>query len=390
MRTAYKFRMYPNKQQEATLGTTLEICRHLYNIALADRKNTYELEGVSRSYEDQAGFLIGEKQHNPYLPGVYSQVEQDVLKRVKKAFDNFFRMVRDHAKEKGYPRFKGVGRYNSFTYPQSGFRLDGTRLTLSKIPGTVRVFVHRQIEGKIKTCTLKRDGTGAWFVIFVTEREISTKAEPNTVLSVDLGINHVVTTSNGQPFDYPKYYIQAEKKNRTTEKALHRKKLGSKNRMKAKVELSRICKRVTNLRDEFLHQVSRKLVDSADVIIFEDLSIQNMLQNHHLAKHIQDGSWGKLIRFTQSKAERAGKSVVLVDPRNKSQNCSGCGTTVLKVLAKRIHSCPKCGLQLDRDHNAALNILTRGLREIACGKLASGLGIRPSKRQLHEAGSSGL
>ena len=387
MRTAHKFRIYPNKQQSATLDLTLETCRRLWNIALEDRKVNWELNGIFRSYEDQAAILTSEKKIYPELCSVYSQVLQDVLKRLKKAFDNFFRRVKAHEKEKGYPRFKSKGRYNSITYPQSGFKLDGSRLTLAKIPGTIRTFVHRPVVGKVKTCTLKRDGRGAWFVIFVTEQEDPVKIEPTIAIGVDLGISHAVTTSEGQTFDYPRYYVQAEKKNRAAEKSLHRKKLGSRNRRKARVKLSCIGKRVTNLRDEFCHQVSRKLVDSADLIVFEDLQIQNMLKNHHLAKHVSDVSWGKLIQFTASKAARAGKTVELVDPRNTSQRCSDCGEIVLKELSERTHSCPNCGLQLDRDHNAARNILTLGLRGIACGELTSGLGIRLSKRQLCEAGS---
>jgi putative transposase len=221
----------------------------------------------------------------------------------------------------------------------------------------------------------------------VTEQEDPVKLEPRTALGVDLGLSHAVTTSEGHSFDYPKYYAQAEKKQRAANKTLHRRKKGSKNRRKAQSKLNVIGKRVTNLRDEFCHQVSRKLVDTADLVVFEDLQIQNMLKNHHLAKSISDVSWGKLIQFTQSKAARAGKTVELVDPRNTSQRCSDCGEIVLKELSERTHSCPNCSLQLDRDHNAALNILTLGLRGIACGELTSGLGIRLSKRQLCEAGS---
>ena len=147
---------------------------------------------------------------------------------------------------------------------------------------------------------------------------------------------------------------------------------------------------MTNLREEFLNQVSRKLVDSADIIVFEDLNISGMLKNHNLAKHIQDVSWGKLIQLTQSKAERAGKSVVFVDPRNTSQMCSGCGILVAKDLSERVHVCPVCGLRLDRDHNAALNILTLGLRGGAYGDLASGPESLSGKRQILEVGSPGL
>jgi putative transposase len=390
MKTAYKFRIYPNKQQIAVLDVTLETCRHLWNDALADWKNTWDQDHKNTTYEDQAAILTLEKQRNPYLKEVFSQAEQDVLRRLKKAFDNFFRRCREHAKEKGYPRFKSKGRYNSFTYPQSGFKLIGNRLNLSKIPGTIRTFIHREIVGRIKTCTIKRDGTGRWFVIFTTEQEDPVKLDPETAIGVDLGISHAAVTSEGTVFDYPKYYVQAETKNRAAEKSLHRKKLGSKNRKKAQIALSRIGKRVTDLRDEFCHQVSRKLVDSADLIVFEDLNISGLLKNHNLAKHISDVSWGKLVRFTQSKAERAGKSVVLVDSRNTSQRCSGCGQIVPKDLSERVHRCPFCGLTLDRDFNAALNILTLGLRGIAYRDLTSALSLRATASRIREVGSSGL
>jgi putative transposase len=373
MKAAYKFRLYPTKQQEAMLDLTLETCRHLWNDALADRKNAWERDGITRTYNQQAELLRIEKENGRYA-GIHSQVLQDVLRRLKKASDNFFRRVREGAKEKGYPRFKS--QYKSITYPQSGFKLEGSRLTLSKIEGSIRVFKHREVEGKIKTCTIKKDGTGAWYVIFVTEQENPAKLEPKTSIGVDLGITHAAVTSDGQYFDYPKYYVQAEKKNRAAEKSLHRKKPGSSNRKKARVELARIGKRVTNLRDEFLHQVSRKLVDSADLIVFEALNIQGMLKNHCLAKHIQDVSWGKLIRFTQSKAERAGKSVVLVDPRGTSQRCSSCGHVVPKTLKDRVHICPRCGLILCRDLNSSIDIRTLGLRGIACGDLTTTLSKR--------------
>jgi putative transposase len=389
MRTAYKFRMYPTKQQIAVLDVTLETCRHLWNDALADRKNQYEQYHKNTSYEDQAGILTQEKQRHKGLYSVHTHVLQDVLRRLKKAFDNFFRRVREHAKKKGYPRFKGEGRYNSFTYPESGFKLTGTRLTLSKIPGTLRVFLHREIEGKVKTCTIKRDGTGRWYVIFTTEREDPVKVPVHTVLGVDLGITHAVVTSDGQVFDYPKYYVKAQKKLRAAQKTLHRRKKGSNNRAKARLRVANVSRRVTNLRDEFIHQVTRKLVDSADAIIFEDLSIGNMLKNHCLAKHISDVSWGKLVRFTQSKASRAGKSVVLVDPRYTSQTCPKCGRVVPKDLSERVHNCP-CGYIADRDFVSSLIIKALGLRVLACGELSSGLGARLSKRQFVEAGSFAL
>jgi IS605 OrfB family transposase len=194
------------------------------------------------------------------------------------------------------------------------------------------------------------------------------------VYTEDLGISHAVVISDGQYFDYTGYYVLAQRQNRMANKSLHRKKKGSQNRKKAQHRLSVIGKNVTNHRDEFLHQVSRKMVNSADIIIFEDLNIQGILKNHCLAMCIQDVSWGKLIRFTQSKAERAGKCMVFVDLRNTSKQCSGCETIVPKDLSERQHRCPSCGLSIDRDLKAAKNILTLGLRGIAYGEMASGLG----------------
>jgi putative transposase len=151
MKRAYKFRLYPTRQQETILEDTLDTCRLLWNLALEDRRIHFKETGKSRSYEDQAALLRIEKMNNPAINQVHSQVLQDVLRRLKKAFDNFFRRLREHAKKKGYPRFKK--RYRSFTYPQSGFKLEGSRLDLAKV-GSIRIFAHREIEGKIKTCTI--------------------------------------------------------------------------------------------------------------------------------------------------------------------------------------------------------------------------------------------
>jgi putative transposase len=379
MKTAYKFRMYPNKQQEAQLDVTLETCRHLYNTALADRKYCHEQEGISRSYEDQAATLTLEKKDGRWQ--VFSQVSQDVLKRVDKAFKAFFRRVKAGEKP-GYPRFKGVGWYKSFTYPQVGFKLEGSKLTLSKI-GSVRIFQHRDIEGKIKTCTIKKDHLGHWYATIVSDVVDVPQVEPKIALGVDVGLKSLVALSTGDTIQYPRYYVQSQAKLAVAQRNLSRKKNGSANRRKAKIKVAKISQRVQYLRDEFLHQVSRKLVDSADLIVFENLNIQSMLTNHNLAKHIQDHAWGKLIRFTQSKAAKAGKVVELVDARYTSQKCFQCGIIVPKTLAERVHRCPNCGLEMDRDINASLNIRTLGLRGRAYRDMAKNQPIR-------EVGSSAL
>ena len=359
MKTAYKFRMYPNKQQETSLDLTLDTCRHLYNLALADRKNAYEQESISRTYEDQAARLVAEKKDGNFK-GVFSQVLQDVLRRLDKSFKSFFRRVKN-GETPGYPRFKGKGWYKSFTYPQVGFKLDGSKLTLSKI-GSIRIFNHREVEGKIKTCTIKKDNLGHWYAILVSEVEDVSPIEPKTAIGVDVGLKSLVALSTGDTIQYPQYYVQAEEKLAVAQRNLSRKKSGSANRLKAKAKVAKLHQKIQHHRDEFLHQVSRMIVDSADLIVFENLNISGMLKNHNLAKHIQDHAWGKLIQFAQSKAAKAGKVVELVDARYTSQKCSQCGIMVPKTLADRTHLCPNCGLEMDRDINASLNIRTLGLR----------------------------
>ncbi len=191
MNTAYKFRMYPNRLQEAQLDLTLDTCRHLYNTALADRKTTYEVEGISRSYEDQTAILTLEKRKGNFQ-GVFAQVLQDVLRRLDKTFKAFFRRVKN-GEEPGYPRFKGKGRYDSLTYKQLGFGIKDGKLHLSKI-GDIKIKLHRPIEGKIKTCTIRRMPTGKWFACFSVEIEDTPLPPWKDAIGVDVGLKSLVTS----------------------------------------------------------------------------------------------------------------------------------------------------------------------------------------------------
>ena len=253
--------------------------------------------------------MLTVERKNGNFNGIYAHCLQDVLRRLDKSYKAFFRRVKA-GEEPGYPRFKGKGWYKSFTYPDSetGYKIEGSKLTLSKI-GSLRIFKHRVVEGKIKTCTVKKDNLGHWYAILVSEIEDVPQIEPKTAVGIDIGLKSLVTLSTGEAIQYPRYYVKAEQKLAVAQRDLSRKKKGSSNRRKAKINVARIGQRVTNLRDEFLHQVSKKIVDSADLIVFENLNILWMLKNHHLAKHIQDHAWGKLIQFTQSKAAKAGKAV---------------------------------------------------------------------------------
>ncbi len=362
MRKSFKFRIYPNKNQEAKLDRTLSTCRHLYNDALSERKKQAELNRLKKefdvfplgkpewiSYEDQAKDLSESK--TDFQKEIHSQVLQNTLKRLDKSFRNFFNGF-------GYPRFQGRNRYNSFTYPQSGFAIESGKLNLSKI-GSVKIILHREIEGKIKTCTIKKD-IDQWYVSFSCEIENPIiPVEIKTEIGIDVGLSSLITLSNGRQIEPPEFLRKSEDKLTQQQKRLSRKKLRSKNRNKQRIKVAKVHRKIRNHRTDFAHKTSRKLVDTYDRIVFEDLQIKNMMQNHHLAKSISDAGWYQLISLTKSKAEYAGKVVELVNARNTSQNCSGCGNPVPKDLSVRTHSCPFCGLVLDRDHNAAINILNR-------------------------------
>ncbi len=376
MRKSYKFRLYPAKEQEIVLVKTLDVCRYIYNEFLADRKNAYDRCNQGLTTFDQ----ITQVKYIEFNTEVFSQIKQDVLRRLGKSFDAFFRRCKT-GETPGYPRFKGKDRYNSFTYPQSGFRIEGTKLKLSKI-GSIKIKQHREIEGKLKTCSIKREGD-QWYAVFSVDMGASPeKIRPSTSIGIDVGLNSCVTLSNGEQYDSPIYCRKSERSLAVQQKRLSKKKRRSSNRLKQKLKVAKVHRKIRNQRLDFNHKLSRALVNRFDRIVFEDLSIKNMVKNHHFAKSIHDVAWGQLIQMAKSKAEEAGKYVELVNPFNTSQECSSCGNIVRKALSVRIHKCPECGLELDRDVNAAINILNRctvGTTGRACGVTDVGLG--------YEAGS---
>jgi len=280
-----------------------------------------------------------------------------------KSYSNFFR--RSIEKKDGaniraiFPRFKSKRRFKSFTYPQSGFEiLPNGHLKLSKI-GTVRMFKHREIGGTLKTCTIKRDAVGDWYAIFTTELPDVEKKRLRTAIGVDVGLEKLATLSTGETIEPPKFLIKTEEKIRILQRKLSKKKKGSENRGKTRKRLAKAHRRVVRQRDDFMHKSAKKMAERADVIVFENLNIRGMVQNGRLAKSIMDASWDKLIQYTTQKVEETAGQVVLVDPRGTSQICSKCGATVKKSLSGRTHGCPNCGLLMDRDLNASLNILGR-------------------------------
>ncbi|MBU4076747.1 MAG: transposase, partial [Euryarchaeota archaeon] len=297
MRKTFQFRIYPGRKQEVVLNRTLSTCRHLYNDSLAERKRQAELNKLRKQFDifpwgkpewinkyDQMLDLTASK--TPYQKEVFSQVLQDAIKRVDKSFKNFFNGF-------GYPRFQGRDRYNSFTYPQSGFELKDGKLILSKI-GTIKIILHREIEGIIKTCTIKRD-IDHWYVSFSCEIDNPVLVEIKTKTGIDVGLIDLITLSNGEQIEPPKFLRKSEDNLIHKQKRLSRKKKGSEKRSKQRIIVAKVHRRIRNQRKDFAHKTSRMLVDNYDLIKFEDLQIKNMVQNHHLAKSISDAGWYQLM-----------------------------------------------------------------------------------------------
>jgi putative transposase len=412
---AYKYRLYPNKKQTETLQWTLDRARELYNAAIQERRDAYEIsvkrhpnfhdeatrkqltQGQSLNYNQQATQLPEIKEIRREYHDIYSQVLQDVLRRVDKAYKAFFRRIKE-GQTPGYPRFQGYRRYDSFTFPQSGFSLaEDHRVCLSKI-GTIKVKFPtgkkaRPPVGEMKTCTINREGE-QWFIIFTceVEPEVVYHAREEAV-GIDLGLLHFATLSDGSTIENPRHLRQAEHKLACLQQALSRKKRGSKRRRKAAQRVGKAHRHIRNQRKDFHHKQVRKLVTQYQTIVFEKLQPAHMSkrpkpkQNEEtgqylpngasakagLNKSIADAGWGQFQQICESKAECAGSRVLFVSPKYTSQMCSGCGAIVKKELEERWHEC-SCGCSLDRDHNAAINILRLGLqvveREPALGRSA--------------------
>lgn len=359
----FQYKLKPTKEQTEIIQQTLNLCRWLYNTGLEQRIVAYKKQKKTISLYAQRMELPQLKKELPFFKDIHSQVLQNVLERLDKAYQAFFRRLKTGEKA-GFPRFKGANRYNSFTYVQSGFALNGKLLKLSKI-GNVRIQYHRPVNGTIKTCTITQKN-GSYYACFSCEMEVTSipSGGSTNAIGIDLGVRHLAITSDGEFYENPKHLRSLERNLKTKQRKMAKKKKGSARRKKAVRQLAKLHEHIANKRKDTAHKTSRKLVNQYDVLVFENLNIQGMLKNHLLSKSIADSGWRQLIEYTTYKAENAGKQVVLVNPYNTTQRCSKCKTLVKKTLKDRIHAC-SCGYMADRDVNAAENILQLGLEKIA-------------------------
>jgi putative transposase len=368
MRKSFQFRIHPTKKQETLLLNTLEQCRGLYNHLLNERKRSWEEEKKGLSLYDQINTFPVLKERVPELREVHSQVLQNVAIRIDLAFKAFFRRAKQGINP-GYPRFRGLGRYDSFTYPQAppkgGFRVNDNSVSLSKI-GKVKTIFHRPVEGCIKTCTVRRTATGKWFVSFSCE--ISQSVLPTSVNSIglDAGLSSFYTLSDGSKVDNPRFFKTEEKSLAKAQRKLSKQTKWSTKHRKARKVVARVHERISNKRKDFTHKLSRKLVNTYGTIVVEDLSINDMQKDNFrcINKGIADVAWRGFFDMLSYKAEHADRIVVKINPAYTSQTCSRCGYRQKMPLSNRTFQCPCCSLSLDRDHNAAINILGLGLQSV--------------------------
>jgi len=340
----YKFRIYPNKQIQRKLQFTLNNCKYLYNTQLEYEKQIYFLNKTYANKIDLNNLILDWKIINSNLKSIHSQVLQNVSDRLHKSFKNFFTRIKKGEKS-GFSRFKS--KYNSFTYPQSGFKLNNNKLKLSKV-GEIKVKLHREIKGKIKTLTIKKTQTDKWFAYFIVEEQQTTSNNKSNYIGIDVGLNSFYTDSEGNKIENPKYLRESEKRLKLLSRKLSKKNKNSKNKNKSRLKLAKLHEKISNQRLDFLHKQARNIANNYSNIAVEKLQIKNMVKNKHLSKSISDASWNKFLQILSYKVEETGGQIIEINPKGTSQYCIR-GNKVKKSLAIRTHKCNKCGIKVDRD-----------------------------------------
>jgi putative transposase len=368
-----KYRLRPTKKQEKTLLAHIDECRLLYNQLVCARIQAWEKNKENLSRYDQNNMLpLFKQQHNGFVQ-VYSQVLQQVSQRVDLAFKAFFRRLKERAKtgeKAGFPRYKGQNRYDSITYPQfsNGCRLDDKGLRMGKI-GCIRIVQHRPLDGIPKSCTITRTATGKWFASISCDMgDAPEKRDATPAVGIDVGLNSFAVTSDCEHVDNPRFFRIEEKSlakaQRKWDAAKKRPKTDAVREKRRKV-IAKVHERIRNKRHNFAHQESRKIVNRHGFVAVEKLRVKKMQKNRRLSKSIADVAWSLFRHCLEYKAEEAGIGFKAVNPKHTSQDCSACGHREKKSLSQRVHHCKVCGYKTDRDHNAAINILTLGLQRQA-------------------------
>lgn len=371
IKRAYRFRFYPTPEQETLLAQTFGCVRVVYNHMLRLRSEAWEQRQERMGYNDSSASLTLLKKQPEYawLNDVSSVPLQQALRHLQTAFGNFF------AKRGCYPQFKRKGSHQSAEYTASAFRWDGTSLKLAKMDAPLDVRWSRQIPqgAKVTTVTVSKDAVGRYFVSLLCDDVVSAKPEVAQVVGIDLGLTHFATLSDGEKIPAPNAFRKHEKKLAKLQRRLARKKKGSKNRTKARLKVAKLHAKIADIRKDFIHKLSTRLIHENQVIAIETLAVSNMKKNRKLAKSIGDAGWAEFVRQLEYKAKWYGREVIKIDRwYPSSKRCSDCGYTAEKMpLNVRQWTCPECGVNHDRDINAARNILAAGLAVSARGEAVS-------------------
>ncbi|MGJ5634868.1 RNA-guided endonuclease InsQ/TnpB family protein [Nostoc sp. CALU 1950] len=391
MRTSYQYRLKPTKEQALHIDKTLDMLRYQYNYQLAQRFDWYEqnrcfidrcslvvchipeLKDKPNRFSQQAT-LTQLKKDRPWYKSIHSQVLQEVPKKVEIAFDRWLK-GNANGKRSGKPRFKGKGQYKTFTYPQfKKEHFQNDKIILSKI-GAVKVILHRQIpEGfDIKTVAVTKKADGYYVTLSLEDKTVPTVKpdfDTNNIVGIDVGLIDFYVASDNTRIAAPKYLRKAEQRLKSAQRRVSRRKKGSNRRKKAIRKLGIQHKKVADTRKDFHFKSANNLLKKYDVIAVEKLNIKGLAKSR-LAKSVNDAGWGQFISILTVKAENAGLKVIAVNPNGTSQECSNCGTKVIKPLSERTHNCPNCKVSLCRDLNASLVIKARGTHALKAQLMSS-------------------
>jgi putative transposase len=386
---AYKYRVYPTQEQAHILARTFGCCRYAYNWALRQRTDAFFQRG-ERLYYNQLAVLLTDlkkQEETAWLSEVSSVPLQQSLRHLDTAFRNFFEGRAE------YPTFHKKHGAQAATYATNAFRWDGKELTLARMQTPLDIHWSRPLPKGVKptSVTITKDCADRYFVSILVEEDIKHLAVVNKQVGLDLGLKSMVITSDGHTSGNPTFFAQDEKKLAKAQRRHAKKQKGSQNRRKAQLKVARIHARIADRRRDYQHKLSTQIIRENQVVCVESLSVKNMVQNHTLAKAISDVGWSEFVRQLEYKAEWYGRTLIKIDKwYPSSKRCFDCGHMLDSLtLDIRSWTCPECGVQHDRDINAAKNVLAAGLAVSACGEavrpgaVKTKPGTSPRSRKAH-------